>query len=266
MTTDLAADSPQLAEVYERVSDFQLAGGQRLVDRLGLAVGARVLDVGCGTGRLTRWLAERVGPGGAVVGVDPLEHRLRVARAHAGRARFEVARAEDLSAFEDASFDAVCLSSVLHWVADKPRALAEVRRVLRPDGRVGVTTLPQELSPSGTLAQVLQPLLRRPPYAERLDRTRSGRGATSTELVSLVLESGLELLELHVTQTVSVHASGEAFVQFAEASAFGNLLAAVPLPRRPALRADLVAALEQRRTADGVVVRGWGTLLVAQRP
>jgi ubiquinone/menaquinone biosynthesis C-methylase UbiE len=54
--------------------------------------------------------------------------------------RFEVGRGEDLSAFEDESFDAVCMSSVLHWLADKAKALAEVRRVLRPGGQLGVTT------------------------------------------------------------------------------------------------------------------------------
>jgi arsenite methyltransferase len=250
-----------LAELYDRVSDFQLEGGKRLVERLGLAPGARVLDVGCGTGRLTRWIAERVA--GNVVGIDPLEDRIDVARSHASTARFEIGRAEDLGAFEDASFDAVCLSAVLHWVADKASALAEIRRVLRPGGLVGVTTLPQELSSASTLALVLRPLLQRAPYAGHV--TVSRRGCTTTELVSLVLESGLELVELHVTPTVNVHGSGEAFVDFAEASSFGNLLGMVPEALRASLRADLVAAFEGRREADGVVVRGWGLLVVARR-
>lgn len=65
-------------------------------------------------GRLARWIAERLGPKGSVVGIDPFEHRIRVARANAGTVRSEVGQAEDLGAFEDSSFDAVCLSSVLH--------------------------------------------------------------------------------------------------------------------------------------------------------
>jgi ubiquinone/menaquinone biosynthesis C-methylase UbiE len=263
--TAFAHDSLHLAEAYDRVSDLQFEGGKRLVERLGLEEGARVLDIGCGTGRLARWIAERLGPKGRVVGIDPLEHRISVARSHAGGVRFEEGQAEDLGAFEDSSFDAVCLSSVLHWVSDKARALAEVRRVLRPGGRVGVTTLPQELSRAGTVALVVQPLLQRPPYADRIDRSVGRRGCTSTELVSLVLESRLELIELHVTQTVSGHESGEAFVEFAEASSFGNFLSMVPEELRASLRADLVTAFEGRRGSDGVVVRGWGVLFVAQR-
>jgi ubiquinone/menaquinone biosynthesis C-methylase UbiE len=236
-----------------------------LIERIVVASPGRdVLDVGCGTGRLTRWIAERLGPRGSVVGIDPLEHRISIARSHAGAARFEVGRAEDLGAFEDSSFDAVCLSSVLHWVADKASALAEIRRVLRPGGRVGLTTLPQELSRAGTVAGVLQPLLQRPPYADRVDRSVARRGCTSTELVELVLESRLELVELHVTQTVSSHQSGEAFVEFAEASSFGSLLAMVPEDQRASLRADLVAAFESLRGPEGVVVRAWGLLLVAK--
>lgn len=265
MTSSFAFDNRQLAETYDRVSDLQFEGGKRLVERLGLEAGARVLDVGCGTGRLTRWLADRLGPKGSVVGIDPLEERIRVALAHAGPARFEVGRAEDLGAFEDCSFDGVCLSSVLHWVSDKGKALAEIRRVLRPGGRVAVTTPAQELSRAGTVAQVLQSLLQRPPYADQVNRSVGRRGCTSTELVTLALESRLELIELHVTQSVSCHESGEAFVKFAEASSFGNWLVMVPESLRAQLRAELVSAFDGQRGPDGVVVRGWGALLVAMR-
>ena len=138
--TSLAHDSPELAQKYDRLSDSQLAGGKRLVERLSLKAGDRVLDVGCGTGRLARWIAEIVGPSG-VVGVDPLIDRVDVARAAAPRLSFAVGQAEDLGAFEAESFDAVSMSAVFHWVRDKPKALAEARRVLRPGGRLGLTTL-----------------------------------------------------------------------------------------------------------------------------
>jgi ubiquinone/menaquinone biosynthesis C-methylase UbiE len=268
MTTSFTHDNRQLAETYDRVSEFQLEGGKRLVERLGLAEGARVLDIGCGTGRLTRWIAEHLGPTGSVVGLDPLEERIGVARSHGGGVRFEVGQAEDLSAFADASFDAVCMSSVFHWVADKAKALAEIRRVLRPAGRLGVTTNPHELSRAGTLALVMQPLLQRPPYAGRADLsapTGGNRRYTSTDHISLVLESGLELVELHVTQRVSRHESGEAFLEFAEASSFGNFLRIVPEELRASFRADLVAAFDRQREPDGVVVRGWGLLFVAAK-
>jgi SAM-dependent methyltransferase len=270
MTISFAHDSRHLAETYDRVSDLQFEGGKRLVERLGLEEGARVLDIGCGTGRLARWIGDRLGPKGSLVGIDPLEDRIRVARSYGGalRLRFEAGQAEDLSAFEDASFDAVCMSSVFHWVSDKAKALAEIRRVLRPGGRLGATTSPHELARAGTVALVLQPLLERPPYAGHVDfsaLTFGRRRCTSTDLVSLVLESRLELVELHVTQRISRHESGEAFLDFVEASSFGNFLGVVPEELRASLRADLVSAFDRQRGADGVVVRGWGLLFVATR-
>ncbi|MBX7098728.1 MAG: methyltransferase domain-containing protein [Myxococcaceae bacterium] len=266
MTPSLSLDSRALAEAYDRSSALQLEGGQRLVERLHLGPEARVLDVGCGTGRLTCWLAARLGPKARVVGIDPLEHRIAVARSHGGTARFEVGRAEDLSAFQDASFDTVCLASVLHWVTDKARALAEARRVLRPGGTLAVTTLPDELSGVSTVSSVLRSVLRRAPFVEHLAPPGPRRGSTSTELVALALESGLELVELQVAPTESRHESGAAFVELAEASAFGNLLGSVPAELRTSLRDELAAAFETQRGPAGVVVRGWEVRLVARCP
>src|SRR5437868_15431117 len=130
MTTSLSHDSSELAETYDRLSDAQLESGMRLAEQLEVSAGERVIDVGCGTGRLARWLAERVGPRGTVVGVDPLEERVALARVRSGGIRFEVGPAEDLGAFPDGSFDVACMSSVFHWLADKAKALAEVHRVL----------------------------------------------------------------------------------------------------------------------------------------
>lgn len=250
-------DTPRLAETYDRASDFQFESGKRLVERLGIAADARVLDIGCGTGRLARWMAERA----AVVGIDPLEERIHLARARHAPARFEVGRAEDLGAFEDASFDAVVMSSVLHWVSDKAKALSEIRRVLRPGGRVGLTTIPNELARAGTISRVMAPVLQRAPYAGQVDfsAVTSGKRCTSTDLVTLILESSLELVELHISSHVSRHESGEAFVDFAEASSFGNLLRIVPEELRASLRAELASAF------DGVEVRGWEVLAIATR-
>jgi arsenite methyltransferase len=268
MTTSFEHDSGGLAQTYDRVSDLQFEVGKRLVERLGIAEGARVLDVGCGTGRLTHWIAERVGTKGVVTGIDPLEERIQIARSHGGAVRFGVGQAEDLGGFEDASFDAVCMSSVLHWVAEKARALDEVRRVLRPGGRLGVTTSPHELARAGTVRGVLEPLLTREPYASRVDASRltfANRGCTTTELMLLVLESRLNLVELHVRQDTRTHASGEALVAFIEASAFGTFLRPIPEDLRPALRADLVAAFDAQRGPEGVALRSWSALLIATR-
>ena len=268
MTTSFEHDNARLAETYDRVSDSQFEGGKRLVERLGLEEGQRVLDVGCGTGRLARWIAERVGPSGSVVGIDPLPDRVGLARAHAGDISFEVGRAEDLTAFADGSFDAVCMSAVFHWVADKPKALAEARRVLRHGGKLGVTTLPRELMGMTTVTAVCGQLLGRSPYADHADLSAlaiASRGHTTSEIISMVIDSGLELTELHVVRRLRTHASGEAVVDFLESSSFGNFLRMVPESLRPSLRVDVAKAFDALKGSSGIAVCDYGTLFVATR-
>ena len=136
-----AHDNAALAQDYDISSDFQYEHGKRLVAKLHLSAGERVLDVGAGTGRLALHLAELVGPSGEVVAVDPLAERLVLARARAtANLRVIQARAEDLSALPADHFDAVVLNSVLHWIADQHSALEQLRRVLKPGGRLALNS------------------------------------------------------------------------------------------------------------------------------
>jgi ubiquinone/menaquinone biosynthesis C-methylase UbiE len=268
VTTSFTHDSSGLAETYDRLSDSQFEGGQRLVERLGLKAGERVLDVGCGTGRLARWIAERVGPSGSVVGIDPLVERIAIARARVPGVTFEVGQAEDLGAFADGSFDAVCMSAVFHWVSDKPRALAEVRRVLRPGGRLGVTTLPRELLGVSSVTAVVGPVLGQAPYANVVDLSAlaiASRGHTTTEVIALVVDGGLELSELHVVRRARTHPDGGDVVDFLQASSFGNFLRVVPEELRASLRADLAAAFDARKGPEGIAMHDHGMLFVETR-
>jgi len=106
----------------------------------GDLVGRRVLDVGCGTGRLTLALAER---GSRAWGVDPSEEMLAEARARARNlAAFKRAKAEALP-FRDGWFERAVLRLVVHLV-DRTRSLPEIARVLAPGGRVVVATFRPE--------------------------------------------------------------------------------------------------------------------------
>jgi SAM-dependent methyltransferase len=103
--------------------------------------GAYVLDVGCGAGMTPCYLAETLGC--RVVGVDLSERMIAWSRRRARRARlddrvaFAVADAQCLP-FDDHTFDAVICESVTSFVADKPRAVGEYARVVRPGGYVGL--------------------------------------------------------------------------------------------------------------------------------
>ena len=108
---------------------------------LGLAHGERLLDVGCGLGEAALGLAQDLGDGGEVVGVDASERMLRVARSNAGaarcRVRFTVGDACSLEE-PDNTFDAARSERTLQWLADPAAAVAEMVRVVRPGGRVSL--------------------------------------------------------------------------------------------------------------------------------
>ncbi len=103
-----------------------------------LQPGQCILDLGCGPGNLTRELAQRVAPGGSVVGVDRSGGQLPALAAEEGEAvTFHAMDAYQL-AFEDASFDGVFSHALFEHVARPLDVLAEARRVLRPGGFIGL--------------------------------------------------------------------------------------------------------------------------------
>lgn len=108
---------------------------------LELAEGNAVLDVGCGTGDDARALAEAVGRGGRVVGVDKSLEMIEDARHRAAGLDLPVEyRVGDAYAlpFPDASFDGGRMDRVLHHLDEPRRAVAELARVVRPGGRVAL--------------------------------------------------------------------------------------------------------------------------------
>lgn len=109
-----------------------------LFERYGLGQGARILDVGCGTGELAVRLATLL-PGASIVGIDLIEAHLararEAARPHAGRVRFQLGNAFDLE-FADGTFDLCLCRHLLQAVPAPERVVAEMVRVTRPGGRL----------------------------------------------------------------------------------------------------------------------------------
>jgi ubiquinone/menaquinone biosynthesis C-methylase UbiE len=109
----------------------------RLAELSGAGPGDRVLDVGCGDGYLTRLVAARVGPDGSVLGVDPSTEAITRAR-QLTRQRNRTYREGSALAIDapDDSYDVLVSTLMLHHLdePDRPRALREMRRVLRPGG------------------------------------------------------------------------------------------------------------------------------------
>jgi trans-aconitate 2-methyltransferase len=124
------------AATYHRVSEPQVAWGERVLGRLELDGEETVVDAGCGTGRLTSRLVARL-PRGLAIGVDrSVGMAERAGRTLAGLpARVVTA---DLLALplRSASADVVFSTATFHWVRDHDALFAEIARVLRPGGRL----------------------------------------------------------------------------------------------------------------------------------
>jgi ubiquinone/menaquinone biosynthesis C-methylase UbiE len=102
-----------------------------------VSAGERVLDIGCGSGEFTAALAEA---GARPVGVDISAQALRRARKRHPELEFDLAPAAGPLPLDDGQMDAVWAGDVLEHVVDTAAWLSEVRRVLRPGGRLVLTT------------------------------------------------------------------------------------------------------------------------------
>lgn len=127
------------AEAYEELhvpALFQ-QWAPRVLEAVRIEPGHRVLDVACGTGVLAREASMRVGPAGAVAGIDPGPGMLAVAGRLAPTIEWRQGTAESLP-YPDGSFDTVVSQFGLMFFADRGEALREMLRVLAPGGTMAV--------------------------------------------------------------------------------------------------------------------------------
>jgi ubiquinone/menaquinone biosynthesis C-methylase UbiE len=126
------------------VSSFWHCFGRQTIERIGLKPGERVLDVCSGSGGSALPAAERVGPDGNVVAVDLADRLIALAEAKAAVKRlenieFRVADMLDLG-YPDESFDAVVCVFGIFFVPDMQAAIRELWRMVKPGGRLAITT------------------------------------------------------------------------------------------------------------------------------
>ena len=163
------------AAAYDRyMTAWTRAAGTRFIEWAAPPSGARWLDVGCGTGIFTELALDSCAPS-AMTAIDaaPLQIEQALAKPVARRARFELANVEDLP-FADASFDVVTATLVLNFIADRAKALAQMRRVGWPGAPIAgyVWDLPGERGPNFPMRLALMDIGITPPPVAGTDAAR----------------------------------------------------------------------------------------------
>ena len=127
------------ADAYHRVSGPQVAMSEAVLDRLELTGNETVLDAGCGSGRVTRLLLERL-PRGRVIAVDASDDMVARARVELEGRAADVRQADlaQLRLAAGETVDAVFSNATFHWIADHEALFASLAAALRPGGRMSV--------------------------------------------------------------------------------------------------------------------------------
>jgi SAM-dependent methyltransferase len=226
-----------------------------MVQLAGVTEGAAVLDVACGTGAIARAAARAAGPGGRVTGVDLADHMLAAARAtpaEAGAAQITYLQgsAEALPV-DSGAFDAATCHHGLMFFGDRPGAVRDMRRALRPGGRVAVAVWGAvDLQPHfAALADALErhigdeaATLLRSPYA--LD--------DHDLLAGLLADAGFHDVAVIRETRPTVYASHEDFARRTIAAGpVAGRFADAPADQQQAVADDVTEALRGLRTDDG---------------
>jgi SAM-dependent methyltransferase len=257
---DLAA-----AQAYERllVPGLFMPSTRRAVARAAPQPGERLLDLACGTGVGACMAEARLGAQGMAAGVDVDAAMLRVARGTSARVCWLQASALRLP-LKDAAFDVVLCLQGLQFMNDRALALREAHRVLRPGGRLVVTTWgPLDSMPGH--AAVYAAL-----DAQGIDTASPRRGFELgvDALRALVQAAGFGAVDVSAADDDASFASAGAFVDglMLGAPYTRRVLAALPAPVRRACARDAVQRLGGASARGPLVLPTRCLLLLACRP
>lgn len=239
------ATPTRFPELYERhlVGPLFRPWAERLLERVPLAAGARVLDVACGTGIAARLARERVGERGRVVGVDRNAAMLAVARSIEPAIDWREGDAAALPLADDERFDAVLCHQGVQFFPDRAAAARAMHAALAPDGwlAVGVWRSLGENGLFHDLARAAEPFVGpvrdgRHGFtdADALARLLTDAGFADVRVEAMTLETrfetdGAELVRLNANALLGMSEAGKAMAD-AERAAMAARIAEASLP------------------------------------
>ena len=246
-----------LPERYERLLAPSLfePWAEVLLDAVGVAAGASVLDVAAGTGVVTRAAARRAGPSGRVVSTDISPAMIAFNASHPGEAgaapiETAVASATDLGR-DGGEFDVVVCQQGMPFFPDRPGAVAEMHRVLRPGGLVGIAlwTPGHDVLPFGPMNSVLAELGAPVPGGDDVN----SYALDADQVAALMSAAGFTAIHSREVELVTHWASVDAMVAAVHGTPFGVLLDALDPPTQERARDMMSERYSQWATPSGRV-------------
>jgi ubiquinone/menaquinone biosynthesis C-methylase UbiE len=236
----------EMAEMARRLNE-------PLLELVGIAAGQHALDLACGAGEPALTIAELVGPEGRVTATDLAEGMLAGAKRRAaerglGNIGFEIADAESLP-FPNAGIDRVTCRFGLMFFPDKPKALAECLRVLKPGGRAGFMVwgpLEENAVFQINMAAVLEVM---GPQDDHFLEMPFNLGQPGT-LVGLLEQAGFTGVEEQVIQARRKAPGDQPFWRTNLDMSFGTLWMEASAAEREAVEAAILRRLEEYREGD----------------
>jgi ubiquinone/menaquinone biosynthesis C-methylase UbiE len=243
------------AEIYDKYNVPALFGpwSEDFVAFVAPTSGQSILDVACGTGALTKLLADKAGVSSRIVGLDFDDAMLSIARSHRPEIEWREANAMDMP-FQNAEFDIITSHQGFQFIPDKQTGLREIHRVLTPNGQVklsiwrSIEYIPGYHAISKALAKWVNP-----------DAAKLGAFALGDpdSLRLLVSTAGFRDIEIHPVSKHVHFASAKRFVELAIAGSSAltrQALAEVSATDMISFKNDIVEMLMQYETSTSLAL------------
>lgn len=266
----LSLDNEELAKSYDITSNSQFETGIKLVEGIGIKAGDKVLDIGSGTGRLGAYVADLIGAAGSIIGIDPLEERIKIANSknQYSNATYKIGTAEDLSFIPDNIINVAYLNEVFHWINDKEKALKEIFRVLKPKGKLGITTVPKECMDYSDLTKIFNNVFKREEYYKFFDSNEEyaeKQILTTTELIVLLQKTGFYVSNVQIETRGWEFKTAKETLEHMNSSSFGNLFGYFTGDIKKKLKSDIEAELEKYIAEEGNISIWHGIMVLAYK-
>lgn len=251
------------AATYDTVIPFFAEFGARLVDFADLRPGESVLDVGCGRGATLFPAAERVGPGGRVLGVDLAEEMVAMLRADIDERRLANAEVCGMDAqtleVEPGSFDVVLASFVLHLLPEPHRGAASIAGALRQGGRC-VAAVPTFAGPQWDfMGRIFGK------YAKRVGHPIRVPFRPDFDLPATLTATGLRVTTTRTEQVEFVFPDEQTWWEWGWTHGSRGVFEVLEPADLESLRQELSAAMAPLRTPAGIPMAQAAVFVVAEK-